>query len=60
MGLASVPAPGGPLGRGAGKVTWWGEGHSWGRSRGGGRGRLLLASLEKGGIEGWGREEQSP
>lgn len=46
----------GELGRSLG----WGRGTPGGGPEAGGRGRLLLASLEKGGIEGWGREEQSP
>lgn len=59
-GLASVPAPSGPLGSGAGAVTWWGRGTPGRGPEAGRRGRLLLASLGKGGTEGWGREEQSP
>lgn len=51
VGLASVPAPGGPLGRGAGKVAWLGEGHSWRRSRGR-RERQVAASFPG---EGWHR-----
>lgn len=57
-GLSSSPT--GPLGSGAGAVTWREWGTPGGGPEAGGKGRLLLASLGKGGIEGWGREEQSP
>lgn len=46
----------GELGRSLGRVG----STPGGGTEAGGRDRLLLASLGKGGIEGWGREEQSP
>lgn len=62
VGLASALAPMGRAFGGGELGTPLGRGKSLfgGGTEAGGRGRLLLASLGKGGIKGWDREEQSP